>query len=256
MHMTDWSQPLVPANQGRILVRNRGDGMATFVGVIEVIRSVPVESIMPARLNSRLWVDEQDAKPIGSRWRVPHPSWVAESDVSSLITSLEWRSAALLDSFELCLRACHLEHGNPEFRWAIVFGAMQRSVPATHQGGVYELGQHGVHRIAEDTFIGMTIGQALREPMWGPDGRFGLAVSIDPSIYEAWVKKEREHLVRCEPEFGRYLARFAALAPPLLVYTREQREERDRVSERIVEELMQEPANELPSPMLHHRSGA
>ena len=63
--------PLQPVECGRMFFREFANGMAAFVGVVDVPANVPDETLMAARLNDKLWLDADHAEvEFVARYRV------------------------------------------------------------------------------------------------------------------------------------------------------------------------------------------
>lgn len=243
--------PLQPVDTGRLYFREFGNGMAAFVGVVDVPAGVPDESLMAARLNDKLWLDAEHAERLAKR-----APWPNDADIGGLITDIQWRGGAVIpDAFETGVRACALQHEDPARRWVYVFGALQKPLPAVRGGGLFELTSSGVDRISNEPYAGMSIHQVLREPLWGPEGRYGLAHSMNEPGYVHLITVERERSARQDPMFARFLERAKAeLAPSPLVYTREENEAHERAVSAIVRALINNdtsspaPASKSPTP--------
>lgn len=229
--------PLQPVDGGRLYFREFRDGMAAVVGVVDVPADTPLEHLMAARLNDRLWLDVAHAKRLAKR-----SEWPDECDASSLLTSTKWRGGGdLPDAFEVAIRATHLQHADPARRWVYVMGVLKQPVPVAKGGGLFDLTPGGVVRVSDEPFAGNSLGLVLREPLWGPEGKYGLATSMNPAIYDEWVVKDRETNARRDPMFAKFIERtHGELGNPPLVYTREEMEKRDLAIGEIVRAIVAE----------------
>lgn len=233
--------PLQPVDSGRLFFRPLSNGMVAFAGVVELPADTPVEHVMAARLNDKLWLDVDHAERLGKR-----ASWPQESDVGGLLLDVKWRAGGLPDAFETGVRGCHLQHDDPARRWVIVFGGLKQPLRAAPAGGLYELTGAGLVHVDANPYVGEPMNQVLREPIWGPGGKFGLATSMDPTIYESWVVKDRERNASRDPQFAKFIERSRKeLGEPPLVYTREEKEARDKAALPIITAIMGEEEAEF-----------
>lgn len=228
---------LQPVDSGRLYFREFGDGKAAVVGVVDVPADTPLEHLMAARLNDKLWLDTDHAERLAKR-----SQWPNECDASSLLTSTQWRGGGVLpDAFEVAVRGTHLQHVDSARRWVYVIGVLKQPVPVAKGGGLFELTPKGVARVSDEPFAGTALGSVLREPLWGPEGKHGLATSMNPAIYDDWVVKDRESNARRDPMFAKFIERtHGDLGNPPLVYTREQMEQRDLAIGEIVRAIVAE----------------
>lgn len=241
--MVQGAYPLSQASAGRLVVRTVDGGRSLVFGVVEVPASAPAERMLMARLNSHLWldVDHPLADPAGT---------VGACDIDSLVVSLRYRDHALVDALDVFLRRTPMESTRLGSRWDIVAGVAARPLAATSSDGLYEIGPHGLVKVGEESFKGFTPGGILRMPMWGSGGRFGLAMSMDPDIYESEMDRIRTR-TRRDPEFARFMDRMDSLGQKSgpLVYTAEQAQERQQVVRQVIASLREEGADQtLPRP--------
>lgn len=230
--------PLSQASAGRLVVRTVDGGRSLVFGVVEVPVSAPAERMVMARLNSDLWLDL--ARPLDDP-----AGTVGACDIDSLLVSLRYRDHALVDALDVFLRRTPMESTHPGHRWDIVAGVAARSLTATPSDGLYEIGPNGLGKVGEESFKGITPGGILRMPMWGPGGQFGLAMSLDPDIYESEMDRIRSRNRR-DPEFARFMDRMDSLGQKNgpLVYTAEQAQARQQVVRQVMASLSDEGAHQ------------
>lgn len=229
---------LQPIDTGRLFVRNLRDNAGAFVGVIDVPAAVPTEHLAAARLSNRLWLDT--SAPVPMRDRFGWKEFVPETNVTGLLRSLKFRTPALPDAFEIGIRACELKHEDAGRRWVIAFGAIQdiRGWPLAMQtDGLFELGLDGPSLVTRDPMRGQAMGSALREPLWGPHGKFGLAHSLEPETYPAFIQAERASNARRDDRYAQFL-KMTGDRPEPLVYTREQQQELENSAQMVVRAIL------------------
>lgn len=232
--------PLFEIEAGRLFLRDLSDGLQGFVGVLDLPREVVPEHFTVARVSDRLRLaatTDCQGEPFAHRsgW----PETVAESDVNALLLNMPFRRTELADAFEMGVRASHLQHPDQDRHWCIVFGGIDKGVPALGREGLYEFTSEGVEFVSDDPHTGINLGQVLREPIWGPAGRYGLATSMDPSAYASWVEGNRKRNAASDPLFARCLQRLREDGhQELLVYTLQERQEQDRQLRAILRAFM------------------
>lgn len=260
--MLDLAPSLTPVTVGRLFCRDAARAGATIgrapknpaviVGVVDVPRSIELERVITARLNSSLWLDLSNSRRPTDQFGGPL-SHLAEHDVGSLLTASGWHPGALPDTLELFVRATHLEHEDRSRRWVYVAGLAATRPAVMPQDGIYELCAGEEPRLVHaSTFNGMGAHMPLREPFWGPGGNFALATSMDPAFYSEWVVRDRARNARQDPYFAAFIERMEREMPSKLVYTREEREAREQLSKRVILEIMAEPAEEDSSASAAH----
>lgn len=236
---TPITHALQQIDTGRLFVRNLRDNAGAFVGVIDVPAAVPTEHLAVARLSDRLWLDT--SSPVHLKDRFHWKEFVPETDVTGLLRSLKFCAPALPDAFEIGIRACEMKHEDVDRRWVIAFGAIQdiRGLPLAMQtDGLFELGLGGPSLVSRDPMKGESIGMALREPLWGPQGKFGLAHSLEPEIYPAFIQAERAFNARRDERYAQFLEMTRDRPEPPLVYTREQLKEINNSSQMVVRAIL------------------
>lgn len=231
-------------DQGRLFYRNVAGGMVCMVGVVHIPGTQllgdkpadwPMECLMPARLNSSIWLDLEHAQPFARQ--LFHREAVEESDVGSLIRSLQWRAGNLPDAVHMGLRQCAIEDGQPGV-WAIAFGAAPKPVPGMTVDGLYEFGPSGPVLVDDRAWNGEAIGAVLGEPLWGPQGKLGLLTSMRMDIYPKWIGPEQERNKKSDERFGRFLDLMKDVEPLPMAYTANQKDAYEQATRAVVRAMM------------------
>lgn len=114
------SPELHPVASGRLFIRSavvnsraygdgkRYPGAKVILGVVEAPKSTDVERTHTVRLNSSPWMDTENAG--NSLGKIYRKEDIAEMDVSSLLTTMDYRVHVLPDSFDVFLRATFIPH--------------------------------------------------------------------------------------------------------------------------------------------------
>ncbi|MFK4705729.1 hypothetical protein ABIC83_002568 [Roseateles asaccharophilus] len=249
----DFGRQLYQVKQGRVFVRearveshvdsptrrpkSNFANSKLIVGMVEVPRFADVERMHAVRMNDHLWMDVESSTK-------PHcfygPEIIAESGMADTLLQFGFRGHLLPDSLDVFLRASVLPHDEPDMRWALIAGIVPHGLKAFTKDGLYEIGQAGFTLISENTYNGQGLGTVFREPIWGPGGRYGVAMSMEPARYASWVGEERVRNAKREPMFAAYMERMEARCPLQLYYTAEFAAMRDSISEEIMRDLIAE----------------
>lgn len=227
-----------PVSQGRIFCRINRDKQLLVVGVVSVPLSMPRETFYPARLNDRLHLSLLPTQP-SERRDNNDPAYLVEYDASNILDYAKFASKTMPDGLEVFLRHTVLPHSTPGMGWSFVIGASDSTVPAITEGGLYEWTPNSPLRaINHDPQVGWKPGQVLRQPLWGPDGSYGLAHSMEPSGFPEWVKKNRKENTKRDPVFARYMEAMDQRGPMPLYYTAQELQEREAYAEQVVKDLV------------------
>lgn len=250
-------QALYPVPQGRFFVRHqkadrkldlnrpmhRPAGPSSvpasiIVGVVEVPRETDFERLHDVRLNSKLWMDVERSAVSNHPWAESF----GECDAGSLLGQLEFRRCLLPDQLQVFVRQTMLKHEDPYRRWAYIFGVALGKLDAAPKEGLYELGApQGPRLIDANPYTGESVNQVLRECLWGPGGQYGLAASMEPKTYRAWIDGERTRNGQQDPRFARFMAAVQKAAPQIAtmeVYTAEQQKQQDQLYGQIMKQIM------------------
>lgn len=247
-------EQLHKVGRGRIFVRaargeSRGDDRFApgaderfkqarlLLGVIEVPKAVEVERTHVVRANAHLWMDVAASRR--PRTYMSEAD-VRECDLGHLLTEMDFASGPLPDCFEVFLRATHLPHDDPRLRWAYIAGALARPVGAMPAEGLYEFdaSRAGFTLVSTDIHRGESPSAVLRQPLWGPQGAWGMATSLEPDSFPEWHRAENERNRKRDPQFAEYARRMEERCPATLVYTASQAAERSRIGTEVVRELL------------------
>lgn len=237
--------PLVDFS-GRLFCRDVGDGMRAVVGVLELPADLPAEHLALFSVGSRPQVDIAHTTA-GLKRDTMLDAWLlGEHDLNSLLTRMKFAKTDQVDVLEMFVRHTHLEHSSPDMRWCQVAGASHQPLPSMPVDGLYDL-QHGraPTLVDREPHRGKNIGQVLREPIWGREGNLGFATSMEPSVYDRWVEKNREQNAAKDPMFAAFMKKMDAEHPLQLVYTRDEHQARAAASARIIREVMAEQGKPL-----------
>jgi hypothetical protein len=197
-----------------------------------------------ARVNSDLWLDlknplevEVDSERLG------------EFGISNIMTALKFRDHPLPDALDMFVRKSHLVHDDPAKRWDIVAGVAPRSLRCAPVEGLYEIQPGGLvfTGVSQAQYVGDALLSIIREPLWGPGGRFGLATDMDPRVAADVIRKGRERDMRRDREFADYVNAISQAGLGLgMVYTADERTaHEDRIRPLVRELLVQQRRREL-----------
>lgn len=231
-------------DQGRVFIRNAVGGRAIAFGVIEVPVAAPSERLVMARINSDLWLDLEH--PVESRM-----DWnrLGECGISNVLTALDFRNHLLPDALDLFVRKSHLVHDDPSRRWDIVAGVAPRPLRCASVEGLYEIRPGGLAftGVSQAQYVGAALLSIIRDPLWGPGGRFGLATDMDPRVAVEVIREDRERNMRRDREFAEYMNAISQAGPGLgMVYTAEERAaHEERIRPLVRELLVQQRTREL-----------
>jgi hypothetical protein len=232
--------PLHQVAEGRVFARAAPNGLTLVFGVVQAPADAPFERVVMARLNSHLWLDL--GHPLENESIYPHGRVqdLRECDVSSLLCTINFRKHLLPDAFDVFVRKTHMHHEDPAKQWVIVAGVAPGRLSAISTEGLYELGPSSLSftGVSQSSYPGTTPSIILRDPLWGPGGRYGLATSMDPEVYEQVIKNSRERPLYRDPEFERFLTIYGEGRKLPMVYTRDQLEEHEAHVARIVREMV------------------
>lgn len=213
---------------------------ALLLGVVQVPVSADVERMHNVRLNSALWMDVDSAsQPLEQHHDL------RETAITDVLTAIAWRTHLLPDTFDVFLRATALSHQDSSKRWAFIAAALPHRLEALPQDGLYEFDANdGFRHINGNTFNGDALQSVLREPMWGPNGKYGFAHSLEPNTYPGWLTEERRR--NKDPLFARFTELMEAEMPLQLVYDAEHHAARDKMADQVLRRLMAgDAANDL-----------
>lgn len=218
-------------------------GALLFVGVVQLPKHATLEEMHSVRLNSSLWLDTEVArKPV----TLMRSEEMCESDLGHLLTNIKYQRHTLPDSFEVFLRGTHLPDPTPESRWAYAAGVVPQRLAALPQDGLFEFNgsTDGFRLVSDDIFRGEALGSILRTPMWGPNGQYGLATSMEPETYPKWLAAERAKPPRAydDPKFRAFVQLMEERAPSTFVYTVDTWSKRQGLASEVLAELMQAEA--------------
>lgn len=240
-------------------LRERLASAQLILGVVEIPTTVDVERMHSVRLNSSLWLDAVAAHRPNTSTAA---SDLAEMDMANILTDVKFSVGALPDAFQVFVRATHLKHDHPGVRWAYVAGLVAAPLEALPKQGLYEFdsGQAGFRMVSKDIYAGDALSAIFRRPLWGPGGRFGMATSMEPKGFPAWLVNERAMQGRrsyADPLFEKYKRVLFERHPELadqLVYTAEQDSARNVITNQVLREVMLDGAEESAEPAPQHPS--
>lgn len=232
--------PMHQVAEGRLFARAAANGLTLVFGVVQAPADAPFERVVMARLNSHLWLDlehPREKEPIYPYGRIQD---LKECDVSSLLCTINFRKHLLPDAFDVFVRQTHMHHEDPAKRWVIVAGVAPGRLSAISIEGLYELGPSSLSftGVSQESYPGTTPSTILRDPLWGPGGRYGLATSMDPEVYEEVVKSSRERPLYRDLMFERFLKIYGGDRKLPMVYTRDELEAHEAHVAGIVRELV------------------
>lgn len=253
--MFEDAYPLHQVQQGRIFVRGAAGGRSIAFGVVEVPSSAPFERVVMARLNDSLWLDLQNPRTDEGAQATSRLDALGEIGLANLMISLKFRNHLLPDALDMFVRKSHLVHDDPSRRWDIVAGVAPGRLSCAPVEGLYEIQPGGLAftGVSQQQFSGDALLSIIREPLWGPGGRFGLATDMDPEFAAVVIREDRERLMRQDPKFRSYMEAVSKVAPDLgMAYTAQDLEARSVACAGLVERLLnQERIDELED--LHRR---
>ncbi len=232
---------LLPITAGRIFVRSNNDGVG-YVGVVEIPTSIAPEHLYAMRVNDRLWLDETQREHGNDRMEFTRLGRddLKEFDANSLLQSMKFR-VGLPDYQEFFVRHSALPHQDTNKAWCFVVSASRERSRCFAQDGLFELdAKEAMKRVEVDPKLGIgsSLGQLLREPLWGPYGQFGLAHSMDPAYYQKWVEGDRQRNARQDPRFAKFMELMRDEAEPNLFYTAQAKAQRDNLAKSVIRTLM------------------
>ena len=232
--------PLHQVAEGRLFARAAAKGLTLVFGVVQAPAEAPVEQVFMARLNSHLWLDFGHPRESESVYPYGRAQDLQECDVSSLLSTINFRKHMLTDAFDVFVRKTHMHHEDPGKRWVIVAGVAPGPLSAVPDDGLYELGPSSLSftGVSQDSYPGTTPSIILRDPLWGPGGLYGLATSMDPEVYEQVIKQSRERPLYRDIRFERFLKIYGEDQKLPMVYTREELEKHEAHVAGIVRELV------------------
>jgi len=239
-------------DEGRVFYRRLQDEKSCLLGVVRIPKgpwlgegenAQPMECVMPACLNNKLWLGFERAEPLAN-----HVHWqeaIPEMTPNNFLTGMQWQSWASSDFLQVGLREAPIadESGG---KWAIVFAAINKRLDAMPQDGTYELGPQGLKLVDDRAFIGSAMNQVLREPLWGPQGQFGLSTGMRHDVYHAVIEKDRARNANRDPRFNEFMELMKEAGDLPLAYTAAQLAEREEISKRIIASIhARERINEM-----------
>jgi len=232
--------PLHQVAEGRVFARAAPNGLTLVFGVVQAPADAPFERVVMARLNSHLWLDLGHPRENKSIYPYGRVHDLQECDVSSLLTTINFRKHVLPDAFDVFVRKTHMHHEDPAKRWVIVAGVAPGRLSAISIEGLYELGPSSLSftGVSQESYPGTTPSIILRDPLWGPGGLYGLATSMDPEVYEQVIKQSRERPLYRDLKFERFLKIYGEDRQLPMVYTREELEAHEAHVAGIVRELV------------------
>ena len=210
------------------------------VGVVAVPMEVDLERVHGVRLNDSLWLDDQRA----TLFVPPYRETLGEMTADSIVRGLRLAVPVLPDAFEVFMRATMLEHDDADMRWAYIFGVSLGELRSAPRDGLYELAADPAQATCfvegPERFRGNVIDNVLREPLWGPGGRFGLATSMEPQAYHRWIPGERQRNCTSDPDFASFemAMQRGGAASESLVYTVEELASRNVLAKAIIRDIL------------------
>lgn len=227
-----WHLPFHEVAAGRLFARHVAEG-TLLVGVVELPATWKFETLRPARLTDKLWVDPHEHASLESR------DASAEADIGSLVRQPIWRPPAALHGMEMLVRRSALTHVNHNRAWAAVAALADPAIPATPVDGLYALDASGLRLIDADPHIGESLTGILRKCLWGPNGAWGLAHTMEIAEFERFAPAEQARHARRDPAFASFVAQMAAAGARLPdAYTQPQLDAHEAVAARITERIL------------------
>lgn len=233
---------MMDIDRGRLFVRQNSQGVAV-IGVLEMPAELPAEHVYGCSLEAgRIRLNPSGGEPGVKRAGYMSQDEFRECDANGVLLSLKFLSATsdTGDAQELFVRQSALPSSTPGMSWCWVIGARPRPFASMSSGGLYEVSAgSGFKRVSVEPGFdrGLTLGQLLREPLWGPSGAYGLAHSLEPGRYPEWVVRNRELNANRDPSFREFLRRMEQYGPAPLYYTRARREEDEAVAAAVAREM-------------------
>lgn len=218
--------------------RDRYRDAILLVGVVEVPKSADLERMHDVRLNSHLWLDTVNARPVRAHMG---PEDIKECDIGHLLTQIKFGAGPVPDYFEVFLRGTLLKHDRPDMRWAFIAGAVAQRLDALPIDGLYEFESNieGFRLVSNNIYAGCPPSNILRQPIWGPGGTWGTSTSMEPGRFPGWLAEERSKPPSRfeDPRFRAFVKLMNERCPELHSYTADQYAERERISKEVVRQL-------------------
>lgn len=238
--MFEGGYALHQVQQGRLFIRGAADGRSIVFGVVETPASAPFEQVFMARLNDSLWLDLQNPRADAGAQVTSRADDLGKIGVATILTALKFRDHLLPDALDVFVRKSHLFHDDPAKRWDIVAGVAPGRLSCAPVEGLYEITPGGVAftGVSQQQFVGAAILSIIREPMWGPGGRFGLATDLDPEVSERVIREDRERHMR-DPRFCAYVEAIKVAGAEMgMAYTAQDLVDREERVKGVVEAIL------------------
>lgn len=242
------------ATVGRIFIRSlRGEGRperwadprksyqaAAVFGMVELPAGLSGERMHEARLNDRLYLD---LDPMGRALDGHARQQLGELPIGYLLTDRTFSASPILrDAMQLFVRHSMLPHADPRMRWMYVGGAIgDRSVlDAFPRDGLYDIAGNRDPTFVRGEFTGAPVDGILREPIWGPDGRWATVTSMEPSVFKGWLADDREKNSKRDPQFAEFIQRMASVAPLPDAYEIDMHVAHEAASKRVIGSMVKD----------------
>lgn len=206
-------KPLLAIEEGRIFCRAAGDGNGTgYLGIVAMPRAIQGETLRAFRLNTGLWMDAEHVADAVKRMDSPSitAKTFGEFDANSLFNSMKFAQGLMPDAIELFVRRTFIEHNDPSMTWSLVMGASAKRLPALEKDGLYEIKAGAIAHIDANIYKGMNLGQIFREPVWGPEGKYGIGTTMEPGFYQVLRGKLRGSARRCRAPMNEEIGRISS----------------------------------------------
>lgn len=233
---------LTRISKGRLFCRptDRNEGV-TFIGVVALPRSIEGETLHNFRFKGGLWLDTAVAgDPLERLGRLGGAQMTArnlgEMDASELLGLLTFSKQTMPDVLEMLVRRTHLEHEDPDMTWSLVLGVRKKKPAALAGNGLYEVQGKVLHLIDTDLHTNTHLSNLLRLPLWGAEGQFGMATSMEPSRFPRWAQENRPNIK--DPIFQAYVAEMEKIAPMPMVYTQQEQRDRQRIGMQVRDRIV------------------
>jgi len=171
---------------GRIFARHTREA-TIVIGVVELPATWELDTLRPARLASRLWLDTREPAALQSR-----SAHTRECDLGGMLKMPIWRRPADASSLDMLARATAIAHESHDRVWAAVAGLARPDLPSTPKDGLYEIQPAGMQLIDDNPHAGETIGGIFKQCIWGPEGAWGLAHTMRLDEYAPFIEASRQ----------------------------------------------------------------